>query len=147
MHKTGKKAMTSDSNSGGNGRGPTFHACKDQALLFGAVVVLHTHTWQATSRDAQQRGLAARTFTNCVSMDAEDVIDLTVAFPQPALDRSRSLNSDMEVVDPEASARGAALNAAAAGTMEEDEDVLLTEEIGQVICDRQPPFDEQCECA
>ena len=70
-------------------------------------------------------------------MDAEDIIDLTVAVLQPSLGRGCSPNSERE--DPEAAARGAALNPAAAGTMEEDEDVLLTEEIGQVTCDMQPP--------
>ena len=75
-------------------------------------------------------------------MGTEDVTDLTVAFPQPSLGRAHSPNADSEVTDPEA----AALNAAAAGTMEEDEDVLLTEEIGQVTCDRHPTFNGRCDC-
>ena len=66
-------------------------------------------------------------------MDTDDVIDLTEAFLQPSLGKGRSPSSDLEVVEPEAAASGAALNAAAAAeTMEEDEDVLLTGEIGQV---------------
>ena len=66
-------------------------------------------------------------------MDVDDVIDLTAAFLQPSLGRGRSPSSDLEVVEPEAAASRAALNAAAAPeSMEEDEDVLLTGEIGQV---------------
>lgn len=66
-------------------------------------------------------------------MDTDDVIDLTEAFLQPSLGKGRSPSSDLEVMEPEAAASGAALNAAAAAeTMEQDEDVLLTEEIGQV---------------
>ena len=66
-------------------------------------------------------------------MDTDDVIDLTEAFLQPSLAKGRSPSSDLEVVEPEAAASGAALNAAAAAdTMEQDEDVLLTGEIGQV---------------
>ena len=75
-------------------------------------------------------------------MDTKDVIDLTMEFPQPSLGRDCSPNSDMKVVDPEAAAGGAALNAAAAGIMEEDEDVLLTQEIGQVTCNMHPSFSE-----
>ena len=66
-------------------------------------------------------------------MDTDDVIDLTEAFLQPSLGKGRSPSSDLEVMEPEAAASGAALNAAiAAETMDQDEDVLLTEEIGQV---------------
>ena len=79
-------------------------------------------------------------------MNTEAVIDLTVACPQPSLGKGRPPNPDLEVMDPVAAARGAALNAAAAASMEEDEDVLLTEEIGQVTCDKRPSFNEQCDC-
>ena len=66
-------------------------------------------------------------------MDTDDVIDLTEAFLQPSFGKRRSPSSDLEVVEPVAAASGTALNAAAAAeTMEEDEDVLLTGEIGQV---------------
>ena len=66
-------------------------------------------------------------------MDTDDVIDLTEPFLQPSPGKGRSPSSDLEVVEPEAAASGAALNAAAAAEpMQEDEDVLLTEEIGQV---------------
>ena len=66
-------------------------------------------------------------------MDTDDVIDLTEPFLRPSLGKGRSPSSDLEVVEPEAAASGAALSAAAAAEpMQEDEDVLLTEEIGQV---------------
>eukprot|EP00891_Asterochloris_glomerata_P009589 jgi/Astpho2/9589/Aster-x1590 len=78
-------------------------------------------------------------------MDTDDVIDLTEAFLQPSLGKGRSPSSDLEVMEPEAAASGAALNAAiAAETMDQDEDVLLTEEIGQAWDRDLPHMRNQC---